>query len=169
MFKRFSIGFLVLAAFLVACGGDGDDAADAPSATGSPEAPAGGNGDTPPQTGSGSGTLEVDGKTFEYNVIFCGFTPEETRNANVSFSFRGTGEDDGRSYSVDGVILDVGNGPNHSLDIWYDDDPANVLYMSGGSGLSPEFVIDGKDVSLEGDFTSAGGPVGIGAMQATCP
>jgi hypothetical protein len=190
MARTLSIGLVLLVSLLVACGSDDDDddgnnggasesgsgAPDTASPTAASSGSSGGGGAAPAPSGSGSGSLTVDGKTFEFSLIFCGFTPEETRNANVPFSMRGKGMDEGQGFSVDGSIvnLSVGGGTSssHDLEVWYDDDPGNPIYRSGvpGSPARPEYVINDKDVSLEAEFSDGEGTsVGPGSLQATCP
>jgi hypothetical protein len=169
------VALVVLAA---ACGGDdGDDdngaPTEAPVADGdAADSEDGDDAEDPADqpSGGGSGTLVVDGKTFEVDVFFCGFTPEETRNDNVPFSMRGRGSDSGRAFTVDGSIVDLGgsgfSSVTHDLQLWYDDDELNPVYMAADG----EWVIDGKDTSLAGAFTdAAGADVGAGTFEATCP
>jgi hypothetical protein len=146
----------------------GDDGADEPD---EPDEPADGG-----SSGTGSGTLTVDGKTFDVTVIFCGLTTEETRNDNVPFSLRGNGSDDMGSFTVDGSIVELSqfNSVTHDLELWYGADTGDPAYRAGvplaGGGAEPEWVIDGKQVSLEGSFFDAdGADVGIGMFEATCP
>jgi hypothetical protein len=177
-----------LAALVVlttACGGDDDDSGALADATATNGDTAGSeDGQSAPEpadqsSGSGGGTFVVDGKTFDVEVFFCGFTPEETRNDNVPFSMRGGGDDNGRAFTVDGSIVDLGasglESVSHDLELWYDDDAGNPAYRAGGppgapGDAAPEWVIDGKQVSLEGQFTGPdGADAGLGVLNATCP
>ncbi len=89
---------------------------------------------------------------------------------------RGNGSDDGRGIPVDGSIVDlslVGSGSTsvtHTVAVWYDDDPATVIYSSE----TGEYQLDGNNVAYEGDFLGVGGldsgqSVGTGVLEATCP
>jgi hypothetical protein len=183
MNRSLATGFLFMVTFLVACGGGGNDTTtgngDAVAPTTVPtasETAAGSGSNVPGPSGSGSGTLVVDGSTFEFSVIFCGFTPEETRNATVPFSLRGTGVYEGRPFTVDGSISAIALGATvnttHTLFVSYDDNSDQAVYGNGVPGVpeSGEFVLNGKDVSFEAPFSDAGGAsVGTGTMDATCP
>ena len=140
-------------------GGNGGDASDAASA------PGGGG-------GSGSGTFTVDGKTLEVEVFFCGFGPEETQNDNVQFSFRGSGVDDGKDFTLDGAVIGdtIDDPAGGNLDMWYDDDPTTVVYAPGFSGGGPGWQIDGDSLQFEDDYENVdGAAVGTGTFEGTCP
>jgi len=143
-------------------GGNGGDASDADSA------PGGGG-------GSGSGTFTVDGKTLEVEVFFCGFGPEETQNDNVPFSFRASGVEDGKNFTLDGAVIgDTMDDPaGGNLDMWYDEDPTTVVYAPGisfdGSG-GPGWQFDGDNARFEDEYENADGEsVGPGVFEGTCP
>ncbi len=168
---------LALTAIMTACSsgdkkGDSSSPADTaqPAATSSDSSAAD---DKPaPSSGSAKGTLAVDGKTFDFTVIFCGFSADDTGNDNVPFSFRGSGSDNGRSFAVDASTtnLDVAGSSSStdSVSFWYDDDPATEIYTSDAGGGT--FVIDGKHVKYDADFSGQDGlPLGAGSMDATCP
>lgn len=168
--------------FLASCGGEnGSDTTSAPTdaaETTDNVEPA--NDTSAPSSGSGSGTLVVDEQTFEFEVIFCGFTPEETRSDSVPFSFRGNGTDaSGRAYSVDAAIIttDVAGlmSESHTVSFWYDDANTVIVYETSnapqvGADDRPKFLIDGKQVKYEGNFAGEdGASVGVGKLDANCP
>lgn len=187
------VAALFVSLALVACGNDDDDAAPTqPPADATEPANGGDSGDDVSEadngdeggngstetgngrgvTGSGRGTLSVDGQVFEFDVVFCGFDVDETGNENVPFSFHARGEDAGHSYSIDASTVEVADIASHSISMWYDDDPLTLVYETapGFDADAPEFAIDGKHVSYEGDFLSQGEQdVGVGTLDATCP
>ncbi len=214
---RIKLAGLVLPALLLvalaACGNDdnngetaapanGDDNAadDAPveihdDASGMDDDPLEG-GEPPAAAADGSGTLEVDGITFEFDVVHCGFSPGETGNEDVPFSLRGEGvTPDGEPFEVDAVTVELDEVLSEGLEIWIGDSfPYDQVYETGriqmddmvsGIGDSEAFStdlewpllhIDGTSVSAEAGFLriddyeeqQEGEFVGTGVFEAEC-
>lgn len=159
--------FVVVA--VIGCGGD-DELAGTSAAPGAGATTTSGaeNAPAPAPSGGGSGTLVVDGKTLEVDIFFCGFGPEETRNDDVPFSMRGSGTDDGKAFTIDGVIVTVTRDIS-SLSMWYDEDPLTLIYEAEVN--EPDgYVISGKEVGLTAEFSGAdGSSVGEGSFTGRCP
>lgn len=81
---------------------------------------------------------------------------------------RGAGTDDGKAFTIDGAVITV-NRDISSLSMWYDDDPATLIYETGVVSTA-DFEISGNDVSLTAEFNGADGTsAGEGLFSGTCP
>lgn len=179
---------LLLGAAIVACGGDDDGGTDAgPDAT---EQPAGDNGDNGDNGGGffegGSATLTIGDETWEFDGIFCAFSPEESQNASISFTLTSFGEaESGNRTQLDVSIFDredegryEGDGVIQSITLDDIDDFQNPTIgwdaSSGFAGMGEPFLeIDGKNVRAETVFDNTLTDEEIeeipGTFEATCP
>ena len=67
------------------------------------------------QPSGGSAILIIGDETWMFNDIFCGFTPDETRNSRVSFTLVGFGEStEGRRTQLDATIQGTDNQGRYS-------------------------------------------------------
>lgn len=172
---------LVLAgsAMLAACGDDevADDPAPAERSAddqSADDAPAG-NGPT------GSGTLTVGGETYQFEVIFCGFGPEETGNPDNLFTLVGRGADDLELQASTVEVDVIGKVDSISL---YQGDPRSTelnwqsMHGTGGVTDNEYLEIDGNRVTATAAFADETDPEGTpedaldtveGTLEATCP
>jgi hypothetical protein len=183
-------GLASLALIVAACGGD--DATSEPAvATGSPtaavtaapapvvtdapapeatEAPVPEVSEAPAATagastsGPGTATLAVGEESWSFDAVFCAFSPEEARNARVSFTASVIGEVDGTRVQLSVDIQDPdeegryeGDGVIQSVsinDIEDFEDPSIAYSSTSGFPGMPEWAIeiDGKDITAEPPF-----------------
>ncbi len=194
---------LLLIAF-AACGSDDSGDTDGEQANGDdtgapadvPDTDDGSDDEAQPASGTGSGTLTVDGVTFEFDVLQCGFNTNETGRDNVPFALVGRGHTpDGDPFGVDALEAELGEDmDSQTISLWIGDSmPPERTYQStrmqmgdvttgtgetaaAESGLDwPLFELDGSRVSAEVGFTVSEGAgaddlevVGIGVFEATC-
>ncbi len=194
----------MLLAVLVACGNDDSGDSSGQPASSDDDAGTGDTGSTEtgddsaaeqPASGSGSGTLTVDGITFAFDVVACGFDPDG-RTEDVSFALTGRGETaDGDMFTIDVLEAQLSEDMNsQNVSLWIGDDfPPAVTYQSlriqmgdtttgtgdttvAESGLEwPLFEPDASSVAMEAGFTVVEGAaedeeehVGIGVLDVNC-
>ena len=194
---------LLLGAAIAACGGDDDDGDDSgPDVT----EPAGGNGDDGDNGDdiddgdngdnggggnggglfdSGSATLTIGDETWEFDGVFCAFSPEESRSDRVSFTMSAFGEaENGNRTQLDATIQDPdeegryeGEGVIHSVSLNDIDDFENPAVgwsaLSGFLGTGEPFIeIDGDTVRAEATFDNELTDLEVeqvpGTLEASC-
>lgn len=140
----------------------------------------------PVSGGSGSATLTIGDESWTFTDLFCGFSPEETRNDRVSFTLSAFGESaTGARTQLDATIQDTeeqgryeGDGTIHSVslnDIEDFDNPSvawdAVTGIVGGGAFT--INVNGKNVSAEAVFddgrTNDVLEEVAGTLEAVCP
>lgn len=167
------LAVMLIGALAVACSSDSNDDSNdnTPEATEvmddtEPTNPPseGGNGGGGIGAG-GSATLTIGDETWEFDNYYCAFTPEESRNARVSFSSGAFGESaTGARTQLDASIQDTneqgryeGEGTIHSLSLDDIDDfespSVSWSAVSGLVGESTAFIqVEGNNVHAETFF-----------------
>jgi hypothetical protein len=189
----FVVSVCVLAVGAAACGGDDDSEAlvtpgDQPDAgaesngdtdEASAEVPGDGDGDVPPRGSdgpAGSGTVTIGDEIITFDVVFCGFSPDEVGNPNVTFSLFGA--DEAADLRVDvNQSVDPRSGAT-------EEEPLENIFITYGSQANPDrtytamsippigspfLEIDGNSVSATAEFLDDDGVGTQGTLEATCP
>jgi hypothetical protein len=133
--------------------------------------------------GMGSGSLTIEGETWEFDVFHCA-EGADTGNANVTFSLNGEGEGDIHvsvtrqlGFSGTGTERDPEAEPVDTISLYVGNpaDPDVGWHASGGSlTVYDSFLeFDGNSVYATAQFGDTTGASGTdtseGVFEATCP
>lgn len=176
-----SAGLLLIVA-TAGCGGNGDASAERRKADSDAAAK---QVRSEASTPTGSGTMTVGDRTWEFDVFHCAFGPEEAGNPAILFSLSGKGEDGlrvnasrqmGMGAAAEGPPgRDPDAEPIDHADVRVGEvqDP-KVHWVATSAGLQPPFLeLEGKEVRGTAEFGNAlsgGEPARAeGTLEATCP
>ncbi len=164
--------------------GNGDDNGDQPAATTETPIDGGDGNGSGNGAGAGNAVLTIGDESWEFDDVFCAFSPEESRNARVSFTLTSFAESStGARTQLDATIQDPDeqgryDGENViksvSLNDVEDFENPSVAWSSLSlfSNGETDIQVNGKNVTVEAAFdddrTDEIESVS-GTLTATCP